>query len=67
MQLSRYREAITEFDRAIEAGVRDPYAFYNRGVCKSHVGDSDGAAADLREAHRLNPALGSAAIPGREG
>jgi protein O-mannosyl-transferase len=64
MQLTRYREAIGEFDRAIEAGVRDPYAYYNRGVCKSRVGDSDGAAADFREAHRLNPALGSAAAPG---
>ena len=64
MQLARYREAIAEFDRAIGAGVRDPYAFYNRGVCKSRVGDSDGAAADFREARRLNPALGSAASSG---
>jgi tetratricopeptide (TPR) repeat protein len=47
MQLGRYRKAIAEFDRAIEAGVRDPYAFYNRGVSKSRVGDSDGAAADF--------------------
>lgn len=66
MQLGRYREAITEFDRAIEAGVTDPYAFYNRGACKLRVGDSDGAAADFREAHRLNPALTIPAIPGRQ-
>lgn len=64
LQLARYRDAIAEFDRAIESGVRDPYAYYNRGVCKSRIGDSDGAAADFREAHRLNPALGSAATPG---
>jgi tetratricopeptide (TPR) repeat protein len=65
-QLRRYPEAITEFDRAIEAGVRDPYVFYNRGVCKLQVGDSAGAAADFREAQRLNPALMPPAVPGRQ-
>ncbi|HKW51219.1 MAG TPA: hypothetical protein VJQ53_05730 [Candidatus Eisenbacteria bacterium] len=65
LQLARYREAIVEFDRAIGAGVTDPYAFYNRGVCKSRIGDSEGADADFRESHRLNPALGSAAAPGQ--
>ena len=64
MQLLRYREAIVELDRAIESGVRDPNAYYNRGVCKLHVGDATGAAADLREARRLNPALGAPATPG---
>jgi protein O-mannosyl-transferase len=64
LQLQQYREAATEYDRAIATGVRDPYAFYNRGIARMNLGDPVGAAQDLEEARRLNPAVGSTGVPG---
>jgi tetratricopeptide (TPR) repeat protein/S1-C subfamily serine protease len=52
--LKRYPEAIKIYDRLIE---RDPksWAYYNRGVIKSELGDKKSAIADYDIAIRINP------------
>lgn len=59
LQLGRFQDARSQYDRAIDAGVRDPYAYYNRALARLNLGDRSGAAQDFQEARRLNPALAS--------
>jgi tetratricopeptide (TPR) repeat protein len=58
LQLGRFQDARAEYDRAIAAGLRDPYAYYNRALARLSLGDQAGASQDFQEAQRLNPALG---------
>lgn len=53
LQLKEFREASAEYDRALEAGPPNPNVFYNRAVCRWNLGDSSGAAVDLKMARRL--------------
>jgi tetratricopeptide (TPR) repeat protein len=55
LQLGKYRDAETEFGRAIEAGQMVPDALTNRGVCRLRLNDPAGARSDFREALRLDP------------
>jgi len=56
LQLKRFREAVAECDSAIAEGQRDPNIYYSRALGKYSLGDSTGAAEDLREARRLSGA-----------
>jgi Flp pilus assembly protein TadD len=53
LRLGRYGDAVTEYGHAIDAGTRDPYVYYNRGVARMNLGDAAGAKADMEEAQRL--------------
>ena len=53
LQLQRYREAASEYDRAIERGARDAMIYNNRGIARWNLGDQAGAEADITEARRL--------------
>jgi Flp pilus assembly protein TadD len=55
LQLGQYQDAVAEFSRAIEAGAGDTNTYTNRGLCRLALGDAAGAAADFREALRLDP------------
>lgn len=55
VQLGQYREAETEFSRAIAAGQLVPDALTNRGLCRLRLNDPAGARSDFREALRINP------------
>jgi tetratricopeptide (TPR) repeat protein len=55
LQLGQYRDAETEFGRAIEAGQLVPDALANRGVCRLRLNDLAGARSDFREALRIDP------------
>jgi tetratricopeptide (TPR) repeat protein len=57
MQMRRYREAAAEYDGAIDAGARTVTVFNNRAYCRAQLGDSTGAAADLRDAGQLSVGL----------
>ena len=58
--LGRYREALTWFDKAMAVHVNtntinDVDYFAYRADARNHVGDYDGARADIREAIKLDP------------
>jgi tetratricopeptide (TPR) repeat protein len=62
MQIGMYREAAAEFSLAIDAGQLLTDAHCNRGLCRLALGDRAGAAADFREALRIDPDF----VPARE-
>jgi Flp pilus assembly protein TadD len=51
--LKEFRKAVAEYDRALEISPANPNVFYNRAVCRWNLGDSTGAAVDLKVARRL--------------
>ena len=53
LHLQRYREAVQEYDRAIERGAGNAMVYNNRGIAKWNLGDRAGAEADIAEARRL--------------
>jgi lipoprotein NlpI len=55
MSLGEDRRAAEEFGRAIEAREGGADAYVNRGIVRIRLGDTGGAAADFREALRLDP------------
>jgi tetratricopeptide (TPR) repeat protein len=56
------KDAIAEFDRAIETFPKDPNTYYGRGLAKFKLKDKQGAINDVTtatELYRLYPQLGS--------
>lgn len=56
LQLSRFREAAAEYDRAIDLGARGAMVYNNRAIARWNLGDVAGAEADVAEARRLGAA-----------
>ena len=54
-QVSRFREAVADFDRAVALRPRSTLAIYRRGVAKHCLGDLDGAIADYDLVMVLEP------------
>lgn len=52
-KLNRYKEAIYNFDKAIELQADFAEAYYNRGLTKIYMDDIDGGAIDLSKAGEL--------------
>ncbi len=55
LALGRPAEAVAAFDRAVQAGVSDPFVFNNRGLAFFALGQLDPAIRDYTEASRLRP------------
>ena len=51
----KFRDAIADYDRAIQINPDYSEAYYNRGQAKSHLELHEAAIADYNEAIRLNP------------
>jgi tetratricopeptide (TPR) repeat protein len=51
------REAVKDFDRAIELNPHYGDAYYNRGQVRLYLGQRNRALADFKEAVRINPKL----------
>lgn len=49
----KFNDAISMFDRVIEINAKNINAFYNRGISKRQIGDSNGSKADLITAAHL--------------
>ena len=54
-ELKQYKEAIGDFDKAIELNPKDAYAYYNRGNAKHDLKQYKEAIADFDKAIELNP------------
>ena len=52
-----YKDAIADYDKAIEINPKFAEAYYNRGIAKESTGDYKGAIADWGKAIELNPSL----------
>jgi tetratricopeptide (TPR) repeat protein len=53
---ARYRDAISDYERALDLEVRKPWAaWYNIGLAKDASGDAAGARAAYEKAVELNP------------
>ena len=55
-QLGRCQEALKAYDEALNLGLHDAVAFYNRGIVLRVLGRSDEAIASFDQALRLKPA-----------
>ncbi|GAB1444256.1 hypothetical protein MASR2M39_31060 [Ignavibacteriales bacterium] len=55
-----HKGAIEEFTRAIEADSKSDVAFYNRGLCRKHLGEFQSAISDFDKAIEINPKYGDA-------
>jgi len=56
MRENRFPEAVTEFNRALELGLEEPWkAYYNRGIAKEALEDIRGAYEDYVTARDLRP------------
>ena len=53
--LGKYKEALADYDQAIELNPDDAAAYNNRGIAKSELCQHEAAAADYNEVIRLNP------------
>ena len=53
--LDKYKEALADYDRAIELNPDDAVAYSNRGIAKSELGQYEAAFTDYDAAIRLNP------------
>ena len=53
MQKKEYKEAIEDYDKAIELNPKFAVAYYNRGVAKGRSGDNEGAEEDFAKAKEL--------------
>ena len=47
LRSGRFRDAIADYDAALEANPRDHYSLYGRGIAKLRVGDTQGGQADI--------------------
>lgn len=47
-----------DYGRAIKLDPQDVYTYYNRGQLRRYHGDTNGAAADLKKAFKLDPQAG---------
>ncbi len=55
MENGEYKKAIADCDKAIDAAFTQSYfLFYIRGVCKSKIGNQEGACEDLHKAVDLS-------------
>ena len=50
--LSRAKEAIADYDKAIELNPKDALAYNNRGIIKRALDDYEGAPSRLRQGDR---------------
>ena len=50
-----YREAIADFNRAIQLNFSDAIVYRNRGRARSQLGDHPGAIADFNQALQIQP------------
>ncbi|HEX4240917.1 MAG TPA: tetratricopeptide repeat protein [Steroidobacteraceae bacterium] len=55
MALGRHREAVAHLDRALERRTDYPVALLNRGICRLHLDDPEGALGDLSRALEMLP------------
>ena len=58
--LKQYKEAIADFDKAIELNPEDAEAYYNRGSAKDDLKQHKEAIADYDKAIELNPKFSAA-------
>ncbi|HPE76456.1 MAG TPA: tetratricopeptide repeat protein [Draconibacterium sp.] len=54
-QFGNFKEAIMDFNKALQVNQNDDQAYANRGKAKDELGDLDGAIADLNKAIELKP------------
>lgn len=56
IQAERWADAITELDRGLAMGPRQPWrAHFNRAIARESLGDVQGAYADYKKAQELKP------------
>ena len=60
-QVSRFREAVADFDRAVTLRPGSTLAIYRRGIAKHCLGDLDGAIADYDLIMALEPGCADSA------
>ncbi|MGA8128372.1 MAG: tetratricopeptide repeat protein, partial [Syntrophobacteraceae bacterium] len=53
-KIGDYRQAISDYDRAIEINPKYVEAYYNRAVAYAKLGNSSQAVEDLKTAARFN-------------
>ena len=58
--LGKYKEAITNYDKAIELNPQRAEVYNNRGIAKSTLGEPEEAIEDYDKAIKLNPQLSEA-------
>ena len=51
--LKNHKEAIPDYDMAINADPKNPEIYYNRGISKMNVQDNNGGCEDFRKALEL--------------
>ena len=54
-ELKQYKEAIADYDKAIELNPKDADTYYNRGAAKNHLKQHKEAIADYDKAIELDP------------
>ena len=54
-KLSKFQEAIIDFDKSISINPNEAFPYYNRGITKSDLGKNEEGIIDLDKAILLNP------------
>ena len=52
--LGKYKEAVEDYNKAVELNPNDAMLFYNRGTVKIELGDLEGAKEDFEKAMELS-------------
>ena len=53
LRMGKYKNALSDFDRAIELRPKNPWSLYGRGMTKARQGDASQGEADLAAARKL--------------
>ena len=57
LRRGQYREALADYDRALEIRPLEPWTLYGRGIARVQLGDPENGRADIDAARRARPSI----------